>query len=121
MTNSFLYRLRFVLATAVLLAGYLLFHNQLMNLYHCPFHSITGLYCPGCGGLRAVDSLLKFDFANALRYNPLVVAFIPLFLLGLNRSIRDKFLKAEFIKIKFPLVLLCLLICFGVLRNIFPL
>ncbi|RJP73032.1 MAG: DUF2752 domain-containing protein [Ignavibacteriales bacterium] len=92
-----------------------------MNLYHCPFHSVTGLYCPGCGGLRAVDSLLKFDFTNALRYNPLVVAFIPLFLLGFNRSIREKFFKAEFIKIKFPLVLLCLVICFGVLRNIFPL
>ena len=23
----------------------------------CPFHAVTGLWCPGCGGLRAVHDL----------------------------------------------------------------
>ena len=27
----------------------------------CAFHSLTGLYCPGCGGTRAVRELLYGD------------------------------------------------------------
>ncbi|PFG19759.1 DUF2752 domain-containing protein [Serinibacter salmoneus] len=38
----------------------------------CP-SLLIGLVCPGCGGLRAVDSLLHGDLATAWAYNPLVV------------------------------------------------
>ena len=27
--------------------------------FPCLFHMMTGAYCPGCGGTRAVKSLLK--------------------------------------------------------------
>lgn len=39
----------------------------------CVFHSLTGLYCPGCGGTRAVRSLLKGDFRMSFQYHPLVL------------------------------------------------
>jgi uncharacterized protein with PQ loop repeat len=35
----------------------------------CAFQNLTGLYCPGCGGTRAVYSILKFNILDAIRYN----------------------------------------------------
>ena len=40
--------------------------------YPCLFHLLTGLYCPGCGGTRALRALLAGDLALSLRYHPLV-------------------------------------------------
>lgn len=47
----------------------------------CLFHSLTGLYCPGCGGTRAVRSLLRGDLRMSFQYHPLVLyAVLVLFL-----------------------------------------
>ncbi len=43
----------------------------------CPFHYLTGLYCPGCGSLRAAARLLRGDVAGALGFNPLFVVLLP--------------------------------------------
>ena len=43
----------------------------------CPFHSVTGLYCPGCGATRALHALVHFDVAGALAMNPLLVLALP--------------------------------------------
>lgn len=43
----------------------------------CPFHLVTGLYCPGCGTMRALVSLVQFDFYQALRYNLLILVLLP--------------------------------------------
>jgi hypothetical protein len=39
----------------------------------CPFHALTGLYCPACGGLRMVHDLLHGDFAMAFHDNALAI------------------------------------------------
>ena len=39
----------------------------------CGFHELTGFYCPGCGGTRAVLSLLKFRPIRSVLYHPLPV------------------------------------------------
>ena len=53
----------------------------------CPFHWVTGLYCPGCGSLRAVHRLLHGRFAEAFTLNPLLVLSIPVLLvLAFNRT-----------------------------------
>lgn len=44
----------------------------------CPFLTLTGYYCPGCGGLRAIHDLLHLDVAAAWDMNPLVVLAAPL-------------------------------------------
>jgi hypothetical protein len=41
----------------------------------CMFHAGTGLYCPGCGGLRAAHELLHGDIGAAMAMNPFVVLF----------------------------------------------
>lgn len=43
----------------------------------CPMLATTGLYCPGCGSLRAVHDLLHGDLAGALARNPLAVLAVP--------------------------------------------
>jgi Protein of unknown function (DUF2752). len=43
----------------------------------CPFHAVTGLWCPGCGGLRAVHDLTHGHLAVALHENLLVVLLGP--------------------------------------------
>lgn len=44
----------------------------------CPVLLLTGLACPGCGGLRAVHDLAHLDLAAAWSMNPLVVTLLPL-------------------------------------------
>jgi hypothetical protein len=39
----------------------------------CPFHAMTGLWCPGCGALRAIHALTHGDVATALHRNILVL------------------------------------------------
>ena len=38
----------------------------------CPFHAMTGLYCPGCGGTRALAALIKAKPAESFMLHPLV-------------------------------------------------
>jgi hypothetical protein len=47
----------------------------------CVFHALTGLQCPGCGGLRAAHQLLHGHWAAAFHCNPLLVLMLPLLLL----------------------------------------
>lgn len=42
-------------------------------LFPCPFHQLTGLYCPGCGGTRSALSLLHGHPLTSIRYNPIVI------------------------------------------------
>lgn len=48
----------------------------------CPLLALTGLWCPACGGLRAVHELTRFDLAGAWSMNPLVVLGVPLLVLA---------------------------------------
>jgi hypothetical protein len=43
----------------------------------CPFHALTGLWCPGCGTTRALHELLCGDIAAAFGLNPLMVLMLP--------------------------------------------
>jgi len=45
----------------------------------CPFHAVTGLWCPGCGLTRGLHRLVRGDLLGALSFNvfvPLVVAAV---------------------------------------------
>ncbi len=48
----------------------------------CPFNALTGLYCPGCGGLRAVNDLTNGDLLGAASSNLAFVALLPLIVFG---------------------------------------
>jgi hypothetical protein len=44
----------------------------------CPWLLVTGTYCPGCGGLRAVNDLTHGDVVAAASSNLLFVGALPL-------------------------------------------
>ena len=44
----------------------------------CPWLVATGTYCPGCGGLRAVNDLTQGDLRAAASSNLLLVGSLPL-------------------------------------------
>lgn len=43
----------------------------------CPFYAMTGMYCPGCGSLRALHQLFRGDPRAAVSYNVLTIVFLP--------------------------------------------
>ncbi|MER6734028.1 DUF2752 domain-containing protein [Streptomyces puniciscabiei] len=48
--------------------------NQPGHYPACPLYRLTGLYCPGCGGLRSAHAFVHGDLLTALRDNALGVA-----------------------------------------------
>lgn len=84
----------------------------------CAIRAATGLYCPGCGGTRAVLALLDHDPGAAFRYNPLLVvgggALIVLFAAGWWR--RREFWQARGLWLLGAA--LAAMLVFGVLRNL---
>jgi hypothetical protein len=49
----------------------------------CPFRAWTGLYCPGCGTLRALHQLLHGNLKTAFFLNPLAVILLPALAYGM--------------------------------------
>ena len=49
-------------------------------VHPCIFHQVTGFYCPGCGGTRAVLALLKGNIIQSFLYHPIVVFTAVLFI-----------------------------------------
>lgn len=88
----------------------------------CPFHYLTGLYCPGCGSLRALHQLLNGHPGAALGLNPLMVVCLPFIVYGLlaeamrlffNRPLPMPFIRAHWIWTLFGVIVL-----YGIARNI---
>ncbi len=51
----------------------------------CPLYALTGIYCPGCGGLRGVNDLTDGHLGAAASSNLLLVLAIPFAVLVLAR------------------------------------
>lgn len=86
----------------------------------CPFRTLTGLYCPGCGSTRCLHALAHLDLTGALAMNPLLVAsLLPLALLVLHGA---GLLPLRLLPLRnalaAPRLWLILLIGFAVLRNL---
>jgi hypothetical protein len=55
----------------------------------CPLAAL-GIYCPGCGGLRAVNDLTHGDVAAAASSNLAFVVLLPFLVLGLTLWVRAR-------------------------------
>jgi len=73
-----------ILAGAALIAGAVLYFVDpaTTSAYPgCPLHSLTGLDCPTCGGLRATHLLLHGQIRAAFTLNPLLFFALPIIVL----------------------------------------
>ncbi|MFE3324095.1 DUF2752 domain-containing protein [Streptomyces sp. NPDC059176] len=65
----------------------------------CPLLRLTGLYCPGCGGLRSAHAVVHGDLAVAFGANALAVigygVFAVLWTLWLVRAAKGRTLRIE--------------------------
>lgn len=101
------------------LAALLYFFNPAENLFpSCPFHTITGLYCPGCGSQRALHNLLHFNPGGVISNNILVFPALMIILYhGLYSIIKPKHTNILYLK-NTPWIILIVILLFWVLRNI---
>lgn len=115
------------LLLAAILAGVLLVLFAFDPSHHkfyprCMLYSMTGLQCPGCGGLRAAHALLHGEVAQAFRFNPLLVVLSPVLVyLAVREAARKWFRKTLPPVFRRPAVLwglLAVLIIFSILRNL---
>ena len=88
----------------------------------CPFLSLTGCFCPGCGTLRALHMLLRGDVASALGYNILTVLSLPFIAYsygtGAMRAFGLKAPRPVFVHPRLIWALLAAIVAFWVLRNV---
>ena len=83
-----------MLLAAGLLAASVALHvrdpHQQGSWGYCPWLMLTGTYCPGCGGLRAVNDLTNGQVGAAASSNLLFVASLPLVAVLWCRSMVDR-------------------------------
>lgn len=90
---------------------------------YCPI-SLLGFYCPGCGGLRAVNDLTHGDLAGAVSSNALVMLAMPFAVFLLARWAvdawegRQRGLPSERGVWLATTGMMAVLICFAILRNL---
>jgi hypothetical protein len=77
--------------TAILIAGSVIYfnYNPVESFFFpkCPFLTLTGYKCPGCGSQRAIHALLHLDIRSAFQHNALLIISIPYILLLLITKI----------------------------------
>ena len=85
----------------------------------CPLNAVTGLYCPGCGTLRALHQLLHGHLGRSAAFNPLTVLAVPFvayhFLAWLLPSLGWRRVAPSG---RATWALLAVVVAFGVLRNL---
>ncbi len=85
-TEETLYRVGLVaaLVAATGLLVYKLGPQELRDFLHrysfCVIYRFTGFYCPGCGGTRAIEELLRGNLIASFLYHPLAAYGILLYL-----------------------------------------
>lgn len=91
--------------------------------YTCPFYAFTKIYCPGCGGTRALLALLEGHIFLALHENPAVILLSLLAVLWYLEQISKaigrhrNFIPRHEI---FWIILIIFWIIWDVLRNFIP-
>jgi len=100
-----------LLGCGMLCVVYVIDPHQSSLLPPCPFKTVTGWNCPGCGSTRAVHLLLHGRVGDALDRNILMVASIPILIVML---LRPAITRQQWV----PWISFATLILYGIARNI---
>ena len=87
----------------------------------CPFRTLTGFACPGCGSTRGLHRLVHGDVIGAFEFNPLMVLSLPFLLYALVRytaaAVSGRPLQKHFLNPKYIWMLFAVIMSFWVFRN----
>ncbi|MFI9505809.1 DUF2752 domain-containing protein [Nocardia sp. NPDC052566] len=87
----------------------------------CPFYALTGWWCPGCGGMRAVHNLTDGRVLDAIHSNIIALPLVLVFAIWVGswivRSWQDKPIPVVTIPKPTLWVFLAFVAAFTVLRN----
>lgn len=117
-------RLLLLLLFCVVITLYLLFDPSRVGWFpRCPFRTLTGWQCPGCGSQRAFHSLLHGDIGAAWIYNPALVIGLPFILLLLVSEMWRTKSPRFYYYLHHPILLITLIIiifAWWIGRNLLP-
>lgn len=69
-----------------------LLENYMYNAPKCLFHLVTGWYCPGCGGTRALYLFLTGHWMLSFCFHPLVLyTFFTFVYIGIRKICNHKY------------------------------
>ena len=109
-------------ATAMLAVLFFFAPDEYSFYPRCLLHTLTGLQCPGCGGLRAAHQLLHGHVAAAFHYNSLLVLLSPLLaafvISAIGRETTGRPVPRLFKHPFWIWVLVGLLVAYGITRNL---
>lgn len=119
----------FKVSTVFMLIGivywilYEIFHfNVNFALTPCILLEVFHIYCPGCGGTRAITALLNLDIITAIRCNPFIVYSAFFFLLYYGKTLLNKMTKGRIKPAKFRFSIMyigvTIFLVFGIARNV---
>jgi hypothetical protein len=113
-------RIKFIILGIVvltLLSLYFLYNPTDYELFpDCPFYTITGAYCPGCGSQRAIHDIIHLNILEAISHNALLV-FTLFFGGGFYLYSKSKFYNLIYHP-KAPWIILGVIALFWILRNL---
>jgi hypothetical protein len=99
-------------------------HRAFMNTYgpKCVVNELTGLYCPGCGGTRAVYALAQGDWVKALHCNlliPITLSLLVYVWWALARfAVEGRWIGLSIKSHKLSIAIAILVVTFAIVRNI---
>ena len=122
-SNNVMRRLQVAAVWLILMAAatYLfLFDPAKGGFPSCPFRTLTGWQCPGCGATRGLHQLLHGHPMAAFELNPLMVLSLPFLavvLLGFTRSSAGNGTRVNPIPARYGWFVLVVVVGFWIFRN----
>lgn len=94
-----------------------------LNFYlPCPFRSLTGYLCPGCGATRMFLNLFQLDFIGAFKSNGMLLISLPFILFILAEMtvsyVNDGKLTNSKTSGRIAVAIIACFVVFGILRNL---
>lgn len=84
-----------IVFAALAVIGIVLLVFTPLSIPRCEFNLLTGLYCPGCGGTRAVIAFLSGHFLKSFLYHPFVPYCITLYIVFMVRGTLTTLIKKD--------------------------
>lgn len=107
----------------LIIAGIKLWGTSILGFMpHCALHAMTGYYCPGCGGTRAVYALMHGKILRSIYYHPFVfyVAVVGIWFMisqTIERLTKGKVSIALHFRQAYIWIAILLIICNFVIKN----